>query len=147
MKRIIIPLLLCSTASMALDYKAMYLKAVKETQEIKEKINTIKQERELYLDYKKLYKDIDERFKNEPKKVLNYTSTARTPVKQYLDYKYIISEHHVTNYINSNLIDFHKDQIDEMVISIQANKPSVTVTLDEDYKVYINGKLLTLNEE
>ena len=147
MKKIFVSLLLLSTSSIAVDYKAMYFEERKKTQEIITKIKQVKDERRLYTDYVNLYKDIKSRFANEPKKVLNYKSTARTPVKQYLDYKYLISENHVTKYINSNLIEFHKDQIDEMVRSIQSNKPSVTITIDDDYNVYIDGTLLSSGGE
>lgn len=147
MKRIFISLLLVSSASIAVDYKEMYLEERRKTQEIVEKINKIKDDRRLYSDYINLYKNIESRFADEPKKVLDYVSTARTPVKEYLDYKYRVSENHVTEYINSNLITLHKDQIDEMARSIQSNKPSVTVTIDDNYNVYIDGELLSNGSE
>ena len=147
MKKVLISLLLISSASIAVDYKEMYLEEKRKTQEIKEKINKIKDDRRLYSDYINLYKNIESRFANEPKKILDYQSTARTPVKEYLDYKYRISENNVTKYINSNLITFYKDQIDEMARSIQSNKPSVTVTIDDNYNVYIDGELLTSGNE
>ena len=147
MKKILISLLLVSSASMAIDYREMYLEERKKTQAIKAQVDSIKAEKNLYKDYVNLYGNIRARFASEPKKVLDYVSTSKTPVKEYLDYNYRISENQVTEYINSNLITFHKDQIDEMARSIQSNKPSVTVTIDDNYNVYIDGERLTSGSE
>ena len=132
----VIGLLLVSSVSIATDYKAMYVEEQKKTQAIQEKLNEIKEKKDLYNDYYYLYKDNAKHY-----------SFHNTITKQYLDYNYTISENKITAYNHSNLIDFHKDQIDEMVLSIKSNKPSVTVVVDKDYDVYINGELLTSGEE
>ena len=127
----LIGLLLISSVSIATDYKAMYLEELGKTQAIKEKIDSVKERKSLYNDYFYLYKNNAKHY-----------SFNNTITKQYLDYHYTLSDNKITAYNHRNLIAFHQDQIDEMVLSIKSNKPSVTVAIDKDYNVYINGELL-----
>lgn len=130
----VIGLLVVSSVSMAIDYKALYLEEQKKTQAIIEQINKVRAGRELYKSYYDLYENNAKHY-----------SFNNTITKQYLDYNYTISENKVTDYINSNLIDFHQSQIDEMVTSIRSNKPTVKVVVDKDYDVYINGSRVGSN--